>query len=330
MQASRVNLAILFLVVAATATGLVAFSLGNRIAVLAVVLHGVAGIGIVVVGPWKAIAAGRGLRRRRDGRRLVVSLLLVGAAVAVLASGFLQTSGVSLRLGPFSTMQVHVGSAFATVMLTLVHVRNRPVKVAEVGRREFLRAGGLAVLVGLAWLGFEGTLRAVDLPGSRRRFTGSHERGSFDPAGLPVTQWFNDRPPTGEHLVRFRVAGEEWSLTSEDIDRGDQLVATLDCTSGWYSTQEWEGALLGDLIPPGAEGSIVVTSETGYRRRFPMREASRMLLATRLGGEPLGTAHGAPVRLVAPGRRGFWWIKWVASVEVDSRPAWWQLPFPTT
>ena len=99
---------------------------------------------------------------------------------------------------------------------------------------------------------------------------------------------------------------------------------------GWYSTQEWEGTLLVDLIPAGVEGSILVTSLTGYRRRYPMREADRLLLATRLGGEPLRPAHGAPVRLVAPERRGFWWVKWVAAIKVDNRPAWWQPPFPPT
>ncbi|MDT5134639.1 MAG: hypothetical protein QOE41_3950, partial [Mycobacterium sp.] len=33
-------------------------------------------------------------------------------------------------------------------------------------------------------------------------------------------------------------------------------------------------------------------------------------------------------RIVAPGRRGFWWVKWVASVEVVDEPWWWQPPFP--
>jgi hypothetical protein len=187
-------------------------------------------------------------------------------------------------------------------------------------------------LAGLAWVSFEGALRWLDLPGGRRRFTGSHEIGSFDPAALPATQWLDDRPPVvpGEHRVWFTAGGREWSLSTEDLDQCQKLVATLDCTSGWYSIQEWEGVSLADLIPPGAEGSILVTSLTGYRRRFPLREARGLLLATRLGGDLLSASHGAPVRLVAPDRRGFWWVKWVASVRIDQRPAWWQSPFPMT
>jgi DMSO/TMAO reductase YedYZ molybdopterin-dependent catalytic subunit len=84
--------------------------------------------------------------------------------------------------------------------------------------------------------------------------------------------------------------------------------------------------LLGDA--PGR--SIVVKSATGYRRRFPREAASDLLVATRLGDGLLTAAHGHPARLVAPGRRGFWWVKWVTESSVDDRPSWGQLPFPVT
>ena len=67
---------------------------------------------------------------------------------------------------------------------------------------------------------------------------------------------------------------------------------------------------------------------TGYRRTFPIADAGSLWLATRCQGRLLDAGHGAPVRLVAPGRRGFWWVKWVASVELSERPAWAQSPFP--
>jgi DMSO/TMAO reductase YedYZ molybdopterin-dependent catalytic subunit len=52
------------------------------------------------------------------------------------------------------------------------------------------------------------------------------------------------------------------------------------------------------------------------------------MLATRVAGEQLSAGHGFPLRLVAPGRRGFWWVKWVERVQVDETPWWWQPPFP--
>src|SRR4029453_1527821 len=100
---------------------------------------------------------------------------------------------------------------------------------------------------------------------------------------------------------------------------GDRVEAVLDCTGGWYARATWEGVRLDRLLPPDAAGSLVVASATGYRRRLPLADARTLLLATRLDGRPLSAGHGFPARLVAPGRRGFWWVKWVTSIE--PRPA---------
>jgi DMSO/TMAO reductase YedYZ molybdopterin-dependent catalytic subunit len=75
---------------------------------------------------------------------------------------------------------------------------------------------------------------------------------------------------------------------------------------------------------------VIVASETGYVRRFPVGDARSMVLAARVGGRPLSAGHGFPARLVAPGRRGFWWVKWVERIETSSTPWWWQSPFPLT
>ena len=69
-------------------------------------------------------------------------------------------------------------------------------------------------------------------------------------------------------------------------------------------------------------------SVTGYGRRFPLDEAGDLLLATRVEGETLSAGHGFPLRLVAPGRRGYDWVKWVAELEVSRDPAWLQPPLP--
>jgi Oxidoreductase molybdopterin binding domain len=55
-----------------------------------------------------------------------------------------------------------------------------------------------------------------------------------------------------------------------------------------------------------------------------------VLLATHVGDRPLSAGHGFPLRLVAPGRRGYWWVKWVDRVELRETPWWWQPPFPVT
>ncbi|MBA2530419.1 MAG: molybdopterin-dependent oxidoreductase, partial [Euzebyales bacterium] len=180
--------------------------------------------------------------------------------------------------------------------------------------------------------GLEAAAAVAGLPGAERRQTGSHESGSGDPAAMPVTQWLDDRIPAVDasawRLAVTTAAGTR-TVGLADLPNGDRVTATIDCTGGWYATQEWTGVpldrLLGDV---GDARSVLVRSVTGYSRRFPARDLPRLLLATGAGGAPLSPGHGFPARIVAPGRRGFWWVKWVTDITIDDRPWWLQPPFP--
>ena len=112
----------------------------------------------------------------------------------------------------------------------------------------------------------------------------------------------------------------------------ESATATLDCTGGWYTVQQWSGIPLWELLERAnvAEGaqSVRIVGATGYDRRFSLAEAERLLLATHVADERLSSGHGFPVRLVAPGKRGYHWVKWVTEVEVSGRPSWWQPPLP--
>ena len=334
MSGRRTNLALAALLAVALLTGGLAFATGTGWARWPVVAHGVAGLAIVLLVPWKSAVAGRGLRRDRPGRLGSVALAVL-VAVA-LASGVLFSTGTVLHYGPLNAIQVHVGSALLALPLALTHLLRRPVKprAVDLDRRNLLRAGALLGGAALLYGTVEGSMRLLRLPGRDRRMTGSHERGSFSPQAMPTTSWIDDRPPdtdpaSWQLTVRAGGTTERWSLA--DLDAfGDEAIATLDCTSGWYSTQSWAGARLDRIVPAGRGRSVVVRSATGFRRRYPLADSGDLLLATRLGGEPLSRGHGAPLRVVAPGRRGFWWVKWVEEIAVDDRPWWWQSPFPLT
>ena len=329
----RTNLALLALTLIAAVTGVLAFGIGGRWVRWAIVSHGVAGLGLVALAPWKTVIAARGVRRHRYGS--TPSILLAASLVAVTITGLGHATGLLVSMGPVSAIQLHVGSAIAGIALLAWHVlarRTRP-RLTDVTRRNLVRAGVVAGGAAAAYGSLEVAVHLLGLGGSERRSTGSYERGSFVPATMPVTQWLNDRVPA--------IDAGGWTLSIEDASgprrigygeldaHRERMRATLDCTGGWWADQGWEGTILAGLFS-GLEqaSSIEVTSVTGYGRRLPSADAGRLLLATRVGGAPLSAGHGFPARLVVPGRRGFWWVKWVDRIALSDAPWWWQAPFP--
>jgi hypothetical protein len=329
----RTNLALLALLAAAFATGVLAFAIGEDWVWWIAVAHGVTGLGILLLTPWKSTISARGLRRRPAGAWVSVSLAV--AVAVTIATGVGHATGVLVSLGPVSSMQVHVGAGVASILLATWHVvarKTRP-RRTDVSRRNLVRGG---VVLGGAIAGYavvEGLVRATSLPGADRRSTGSYERGSGSPEEMPVTQWLNDDVPT--------VDPDRWSLRisdasgDRDIDYEELLIdrrvvrTILDCTGGWFAEQGWEGIALADLVTvDDRAASVEVLSVTGYARRLPIADVGGLVLATHVAGEPLSPGHGFPVRLVAPGRRGFWWVKWVERISLSDTPWWWQLPFP--
>jgi DMSO/TMAO reductase YedYZ molybdopterin-dependent catalytic subunit len=307
-----VNATVLTLFVFAVATGGLAFALGAApLESVVVAAHGVAGLGLLVLVPAKARVARRGLRRP-GGSRKVISWTVSVLVVAAIAGGLLHAiRGFAPVLG-LLPMQIHVGAALAAAVLLAAHVlpyrRRRRI---DLGRHTALRAavaaaGGL-VLWALA-------------PGRERRFTGSHEVSA-----LPVTQWLFD-PVLALEPTAWRLRLPTGALDLDALAALPQTTvrAVIDCTGGWWAEAEWRGVLLADLGLPST--ALDVVSATGYRRRLP--GPGGVLLATHVDGQPLPDGHGGPARLVVPGRRGFWWVKWVVALEPTDEPWWLQPPLP--
>lgn len=327
MAGRRTNLALLWASVLALATGAAAFLVGTPSGAWVVVAHGVVSLAIVVLSPWKTVIVGRGLTRRRTGRWL--SMGLTAAILLVLATGVLLVTGQVEEVGGLTMMQLHVGFGLLVVSLTLAHTLQRPVphRAADLSRRNVLHAGGLLAAAAGLWVLIEGILDVALVPGRERRFTGSHE--IIDAALVPATQWINDSVQhLGHDSHEIDILGTVHTVAEIEAG-GDTVEATLDCTGGWFTTQDWSGTRLDRLIRPDAGMSVVVRSVTGYWRRFPIDQVDRLLLATHIAGRPLPDGNGGPVRLVATDRRGYWWVKWVSAIEVDERPPWWQPPLPT-
>jgi DMSO/TMAO reductase YedYZ molybdopterin-dependent catalytic subunit len=330
----RTNLALLLLLAGAFVTGWLSFGIEGPPESRAVsVLHGTLGLGILVLSPWKTVIVRRGLRRQR-GHGLAIAFAVI-VAVSLLA-GIVHATLGPLAVGGVSALDVHVATAVAAVPLAVLHVvrrRQRP-RTTDLSRRNALRAIALGGAAAVAYGAADSITSFAGLPGAHRRATGSYQVGSGLPSAMPVTQWFTDGVPridlaTYELLVgrhgepTLRLSYREL-LAMTDTTRS----AVLDCTGGWWAEQSWRGVRLDTLLGIPDSGSIAVRSVTGYTRRFPPEDASILLLATHVGDAPLSPGHGAPIRLVVPGRRGFWWVKWVDQVSLEPEPWWAQSPFP--
>jgi len=328
----RTNLALLALLVLAFVTGLVSWLVGSALVRWVVIAHGIVGLGIVVLAPWKRTIARRGLARRRPGRGTAIALAVL--IVSSIVAAIIHVTGIVRSVGTFSPLGIHVATAVAAIAVGVAHILQRPVRprMTDLSRRNLLRSGAILGAGAAGWLALAGVLRATGARGAGRRMTGSFETGSGVPTGMPVTQWLHDSVQELDPASwRLHVLDGARTYPVDELARfGDTLRATLDCTGGWFAEQEWRGARLDRLLDGAVGESIVVRSVTGYSRRFPRSDASALLLATHVGGAPLSAGHGAPARLVAPGHRGFWWVKWVAAIDVSDEPWWWQPPFPLT
>ena len=326
-----VDLSLLLIVVASFGTGLVSLVSGTPDLWWVFALHGAAGLTLVVLLSWKLRRVATRLRPSLWTRRTIASVLALAAATAALGTGVFWSFGGNFRVLQWNAMNIHILFALLLVPPLFAHLIHRfriPTRGEITDRRTVVQ---YLLLIGgtvFAWR-LQRTIVSVLELADDRRFTSSRLRGEDPGNTFPETMWVADDPDpieTGDWLLRVTGAVDQSQAFDYDglLDVEDELRATLDCTSGWYTTQDWRGVgidrLLDTVDPDDDANWVVFHSVTGYRFSLPIEEARGALLATHVGGESLTHGHGFPARLVAPGRRGFQWVKWVESVEIRTEP----------
>ena len=111
-------------------------------------------------------------------------------------------------------------------------------------------------------------------------------------------------------------------LTSKHLERLPQHHLTQDftCLEGWTVPDvQWGGVLLEAVLAladPHADARYVQASAVDFSLPLSLEEASRALLAIRLGGDAIPVEHGGPLRLIVPSGHCFMQIKWLNHLEL--------------
>lgn len=169
----------------------------------------------------------------------------------------------------------------------------------------------------------------------------------YDPARLPPGQYLTEKWPVlhaGEvpdvdlSTWTFRVFGEveePLELTWEQFGELQRTEHTQDihCVTRWSRfDMTFRGVHWRDLAPlvrpkPGARFAIA-HAEQGFTTNVPLGslEDDHALLATEADGEPLSPEHGAPLRLVIPGKYFWKSAKWLRGIELSAvdQPGFWE------
>ncbi len=126
-----------------------------------------------------------------------------------------------------------------------------------------------------------------------------------------------------------------YSLTWEEIQQlpvANSDTILMYCVEGWEVWGDWEGILINDLLDKAhvqPEGKyILFSSVEGYKTSFPISylKKYKAILAYNVNGSPLKESDGFPLRLIAFGKYGYKWEKWVNKLEVvnQSQIGYWE------
>lgn len=107
---------------------------------------------------------------------------------------------------------------------------------------------------------------------------------------------------------------------------GTSKVVTLESVDGWNFTAKWNGMPLETLFAKAGlqeEAShVIFYGADEYSTALPLDYLieNEIILAYRLNDVPLPPERGFPVQVVAEGKYGYKWAKWVVRMEVTDEP----------
>ncbi len=129
------------------------------------------------------------------------------------------------------------------------------------------------------------------------------------------------------NLTVTGLVENETAFTYGEIvnEHGHQLdVVVMHCVEGWQVKILWEGVLVRDLLEEaGYDRSaqvLILYSADGFTTSLPVSYVvgNNVTMAFKANGLTLPKSEGYPFRLIAPGKLGYKWAKWVTKMEVSN------------
>ncbi len=146
-------------------------------------------------------------------------------------------------------------------------------------------------------------------------------------------------PVVTETAYRLRVTGlveRPIALTLADLKAmpSTKLVKDFQCVTGWRVPDvHWEGVRLADVldavgVKPGAVALAFDSYDGADSESLTLNQARLpdVIVAYRMLGAPITTAHGGPVRLYVAPMYGYKSLKWLSGIRVVDRvePGFWE------
>jgi DMSO/TMAO reductase YedYZ molybdopterin-dependent catalytic subunit len=110
----------------------------------------------------------------------------------------------------------------------------------------------------------------------------------------------------------------------EIIERSSkEKVVTLNCVEGWSVTILWEGILVRELIEEACvkpeANTVIFHAQDGYSSSFPLSYImdNDIMMAHKMNGLVMPPERGFPFELVAEGKWGYKWVKWITKIELS-------------
>ncbi len=141
--------------------------------------------------------------------------------------------------------------------------------------------------------------------------------------------------PNRYSLRIFGLVEDEMTLSFEDILEYPYVERdnVMYCVEGWSWSADWRGIAVRDLLQDAgvkpAGKRVIFYAADGYTSSFPVDElmgSDAFIIGYMANGDYLPERSGYPARLIAEGKWGYKWVKWVVQIEVteneDHRGYW--------